>query len=279
LLKEVYLDALRNREKKVSRIKDANHPRIVAEASSRWISYEPVQQKCESAGVDSSWNKRAFQGLNLYVIDAVAVTSANKVLASEFEDELADSARRDSLESKAMLMEASVAQKAAEKKEADIICIDGSLAARTNAKGFATASDVVKKYGSSVFVSKSSESRAQFDMLGSKAGDIYYYNQASGRATGFSAPVKVKSEFAEIYEVYARLKEHTPIVRIEVLGSATEQEVKDLMNKLSYHSVGGYPYCLKLAHNNCKVSNDDIDKLVGIFSLQNEQGARDALGE
>ncbi|MEM2139962.1 DNA double-strand break repair nuclease NurA [Nitrososphaera sp.] len=279
MLREVYLDALRNREKKVSKIKDANHGRIVAEASSRWIPYEPVQQKCESAGVDSSWNKRAFQGLNLYVIDAVAVTSANKVLASEFEDELADSARRDSLESKAMLMEASVAQKAAEGKEADVICIDGSLVARTNGKGLSVAGDMVKKYGSSVFISKSSESRGQFGALGSRAGDIYYYNRASNHATGFSAPVEVKSEFAQIFEVYARLKEHTPMVRIEVLGSTSEQELKSLLDRLSYHSVGGYPYCLKLAHNNCKVSNDDIDKLVSIFSLQHEQGARDALDE
>lgn len=279
MLKEVYLDALRNREKKVSKIKGANHERIVSEALSRWIPYTPMQVRCESAGVDSSWNKRAFQGLNLYVIDAVAVTSANKLLAIEFEDELVDSARRDSLESKAMMMEASVAQKAAEKQETDIICIDGSLAARTNGKGISKASDMVKKAGNSVFISKSSESRAQFGEMGSRAGDIYYYNRASGHATGFSMPAQVKSDYAQIFEVYARLKEHTPMLRIEVLGNAGEQELKDLMNKLSYHSVGGYPYCLKLAHNNCKVSNDDIDNLVGIFSLQNEQGARDALDE
>lgn len=279
MLKEVYLDALRNREKKVSKIKDANHERIVSEALSRWTPYTPAQVRCESAGVDSSWNKRAFQGLNLYVIDAVAVTSANKLLAIEFEDELADSARRDSLESKAMMMEASVAQKAAEKQETDVICIDGSLAARTNGKGISIASDMVKKHGNSIFISKSSESRAQFGEMGSRAGDIYYYNRASGHGTGFSRPMQVKSDYAKIFEVYARLKEHTPMLRIEVVGSAGNQELKDLMNKLSYHSVGGYPYCLKLAHNNCKVSNDDIDKLVSIFSLQNEQGARDALDE
>ncbi len=279
MLKEVYFDALRNREKKIAKIRDANHPRILAEASSRWISYEPAQKKCESAGVDSSWNKRAFQGLNLYVITAVAVTSTNKVLASEFEDDLADSARRDSLESKAMLMEASVAQKAAAKREIDIVCIDGSLVARTNGKSLAIASEMVNKYGSSVYVSKSSESRTQFGALGSRAGDIYYYNHSSNHATGFSMPIEIKSAFTPIYEVYARLKDHTPMLRIELLGSPTEQELKSLLDKLCYHSVGGYPYCLKLAHNNCKVSNGDIDKLVSIFSLQNEQGARDALDE
>ena len=48
---------------------------------------------------------------------------------------------------------------------------------------------------------------------------------------------------------------------------------------MRYHSVAGYPYCLKLAHNKCKISNEDIDRLASIFSLQHEQGARDALNE
>jgi hypothetical protein len=279
LLKEVYLDALKNREKKVSKIKAGNHDRILAEASSKWTSYLPEAVPCSSAGIDSSWNKRAFQGLNLYVIDAVAVTNTNEILAKDYEVDIVDSARRDFLETNAMAMEAKVASLAAETRKADIICIDGSLAARTNGKNLAYASDMVKKHGDSIFISKNSESRAQFGELGSRAGDIYYYNLASRHETGFSCPVEVRTGFTRLYEVYARLKEHTPMVRIEVSGSASEQELKALMNRLSYRSVGGYPYCLKLAHINCKVSNDDIDKLVSIFSLQHEQGARDALGE
>jgi NurA-like 5'-3' nuclease len=51
------------------------------------------------------------------------------------------------------------------------------------------------------------------------------------------------------------------------------------LNKLRYHSVAGYPYCLKLAHNTCKISNEDIDRLASIYGLQNEQGARDVLNE
>jgi NurA-like 5'-3' nuclease len=60
---------------------------------------------------------------------------------------------------------------------------------------------------------------------------------------------------------------------------ASEQEIKNLMDLLRYHSISGYPYCLKLAHKNCKISNEDIDRLASIYSLQNEQGARDALNE
>ena len=111
MLKEVFLGALRDKEVKISKIKDSNFHKILAEASSRWISYEPVPEICESVGIDSSWNRRPFQGLQLYVIDAVAVTSTNRILAMEWEEDIVGSARSEPLESRAMVMEASVAQK------------------------------------------------------------------------------------------------------------------------------------------------------------------------
>jgi NurA-like 5'-3' nuclease len=92
-------------------------------------------------------------------------------------------------------------------------------------------------------------------------------------------PIEVQSRNPCVFETYARLREHTPIVRIEIIGAAGEQEVKRMLDMLRYHSVAGYPYCLKLAHDNCKISNEDIDRLACIFSLQHEQGARDALNE
>jgi hypothetical protein len=279
LLKEVYLDALRNKESKISKIKDSSYPDIVAEAKSRWISYSPSPVSCESAGVDSSWNKRAFQGLNLYVVDAVAVTSKNKILATAFAVDVAESARQETLESMAMSMEAKVAQEAAEKKEADIVCIDGSIIPRLNKRKSEIAQEMVKQFGESIFVAKSSESRAQFISMGSKAGDIYYYNHATGSSTGFSMPAPAPSEYVRMHEIYARLREHTPIIRIEIAGNSSEIEIKAMLDKLAYHSVGGYPYCLKLAHNNCKISNDDIERIASILSLQHEHGARDALND
>jgi NurA-like 5'-3' nuclease len=74
-----------------------------------------------------------------------------------------------------------------------------------------------------------------------------------------------------------------PVVRIEVIrgarGLGEQDAIKEIISMLRYHSVSGYPYCLKLAHKTCKVSNEDIDRLASIYSLQNEQGARDALNE
>jgi NurA-like 5'-3' nuclease len=91
----------------------------------------------------------------------------------------------------------------------------------------------------------------------------------------------METEFrhAPLYEVYARLRAHTPMIRIEVLGEPNKQEITRILDRLRYKSVTGYPYCLKLAHNTCKISNEDIDRLASIFGLQHEQGARDALNE
>jgi len=260
------------------KIKDSGYNAILSEAESRWVSYDPVPEKCESAGIDSSWNKRAFQGLNLYVIDAVAVTSTNEILATDHFYDISESARQEVLESKAMLMEAQLAQKVPEKKNVDIVCIDGSLVSRLTRSTADAAADMVTRCARATFISKSSESRLQFSSLGSKAGDIYYYGHTT-KSTGFSMPMQTNLRYAEVYEVYARLRDQAPIVRIEVVGATSEQEIKQLLNKMRYHSVAGYPYCLKLAHNNCKITNEDIDRLASIFNLQMEQGARDALNE
>lgn len=275
MFNEILLDAIKNRETKIAKLRDAQYPDIIKEASSRWINYEPRPKKCESVGVDSSWNKREFQGLQLYVVTAIAITSSNRILAAKHDFDIIVPARKDHLESKAMAMEADVTQKALESKS-DIVCVDGSIIARMESKPDSAS----EKYGDAVFVAKTSNSRLQFRNLGSRAGDIFYYGHL-GRTAGFSRPVKTEFRQLPVFEVYVRLKDDTPVVRLELVGKwdEREEEIKTILDMLVYHSVSGYPYCLKLAHNNCKVSNEDIDRLASIFRLQNEQGARDALNE
>lgn len=278
MLKQVYLDALKTKDQKISRLKDSNYASIAKQARGNWNQYRPSPVPCRTAGIDSSWNKRAYQGLNLYVVDAVAISSTNDIIASDYVDDIAESARNEALETKAMSMEALVAQQAGESGRADVVCVDGSIVARLNKRG-AAALDEAKKYRGAIFVAKSSESRAQFGSFGSRAGDIYYYNRASNSSSGYTTPFVVNTPYGTVSEVYARLRESTPMVRLEILGGAGSQEVTGVLDRLCYHSVAGYPYCLKLAHNACKVTDQDIDRIASIFSLQNEQGARDALNE
>ena len=79
--------------------------------------------------------------------------------------------------------------------------------------------------------------------------------------------------------IYARLSDSTPLIKIELLGdNHTEDEVKSILDKLYKASVGGYPYALKLAHNNCKISSADLAKLVSLYGISNEIGSREVLG-
>jgi NurA-like 5'-3' nuclease len=51
-----------------------------------------------------------------------------------------------------------------------------------------------------------------------------------------------------------------------------------VLNKIYKNSISGYPYSLKLAHNNCKISGKDLAKLASIHGLSNEIGSREVLG-
>jgi len=55
-------------------------------------------------------------------------------------------------------------------------------------------------------------------------------------------------------------------------------ELRKFSNKLFKTSVGGYPYSLKLAHNNCKISDKELGKMVSLLGLSNEIGSREVLG-
>ena len=108
------------------------------------------------------------------------------------------------------------------------------------------------------------------------AGDIFYYNHAT-TSPGFSK-IHEDSKFGNgmiISSVFARLAESLPLIKIELLGSGyTNDDFKLILNKILKNSIGGYPYALKLAHNNCKISGKDLTKLASIHGLSNEIGSR-----
>ena len=81
-----------------------------------------------------------------------------------------------------------------------------------------------------------------------------------------------------ISSTFVRLSNSTPIIKLEFLGEQYDNEIKSVMNKLYKTSVGGYPYALKLAHNNCKISDKELAKMVSLLGLSNEIGSREVLG-
>ncbi|TBR25317.1 MAG: DNA double-strand break repair nuclease NurA, partial [Candidatus Nitrosotenuis sp.] len=164
----------------------------------------------------------------------------------------------------------------------DITLMDGSLYSQfmTRQSGLThTILKIMAKKQNVVFVAKTSNTRMQFLDLESLAGDIFYYNHAT-KTPGFSR-VYVDKKFGKdkaISSIYARLSDSTPLIKIEMLGdSHTEDEIRSLLDKLYKNSVGGYPYALKLAHNNCKISSADLGKLVSLYGISNEIGSREVL--
>ena len=288
MLHAIYLDALGRVEGNMSHVMDSSYQYIVEAALSCWNDYEPASKECESVGVDSSWNKRSFQGLDLYVVDAVSVDSKNEIVGAEWDTGLRI-IRSEVLESKALFMESRVTETAIEKKDVDIISIDGSLASRfinNKPDDIMRILDILKRKNNVIFVSKNSDTKTQFASMGAKAADIFYFNHIGNSSAGFSTPFvnnQTNQEHGNIIEIYARLKECTPLTKIEISDMTASQinnaEIKKILDMLSFHTVSGYPYCLKLAHQNCKISKRDIDRLVSFYGLKNEAESRDPLNE
>lgn len=287
MLHAIYLDAIDSVQNNVSSVMDSNYNNILDAALSCWNEYEPIPKTCESVGVDSSWNKRSFQGLDLYAIDAISVNFENEILGAQWDTGLRV-IRNEILESKALFMESKVTEIATKKRDIDIICIDGSLTSRfhqNNNDDIMQIIDIIKKNDNVLFVSKNSDTKTQFSSLGAKAADIFYFNHI-GSSAGFSTPFRnnqTSQEHRNVTEIYARLKECTPITKIEIsdmtISQITNTEVKKLLDMLSFNTVAGYPYCLKLAHQNCKISKRDMDRLIGLYRLKNETRSRDPLNE
>jgi hypothetical protein len=162
------------------------------------------------------------------------------------------------------------------------VILDGSLYSQFLTRQTSLGSSIttaIKKRNNVIFISKTSSARKQFERLGSMAGDIFYYNHAV-KTPGFSrifadislGPGKVVSY------VYARLRDSTPLIKVELLGANhTDDEIRSLLDMITKNSVGGYPYSLKLAHENCKISNSDLARLVSLYGLGNEIGSREVL--
>lgn len=286
LLPGLYLDAITNKEKNLSEIHGDMFEDLLKIASSRWIDYEPVKKPAFSVGVDSSWNKKSFQGIDLFVIDSVTVSSFNNILCSKWDYGI-DNVTGDSLSSKAMEMEIDLSVLVVEQNP-DILCIDGSIISNLvhnkSAKYLNKVQNLVErcKKTNIVFISKNSTSKNQFKGYGSRVADIYYFNKL-GFKTGFSLATKNSyiSTMFDVTEIYARISTYVPLIKIEIVNKPdiSIPEIQDLIDILYYHSIKGYPYCLKLAHQACKITNNDLKRLASLYGLKNEYGSRDSLNE
>jgi len=278
MLNSVLKDAIQKREETLSILKGPQFEQIVKQAKSNWIEFTPVKEEIIASGIDSSFNSTKFQGAELWAVTAVSVKSDGDILVDLHDHGLDSNPELASLASK---MEIDACVSSVDK--ADLVLMDGSLYSQflTRQKSLADLlANTIEQKNNVVFISKTSNTKKQFEDLGAIAGDIFYYNHAT-TSSGFSK-IHEDSKFGKdkmISSVFARLSESLPLIKIELLGSGyQDNDFKSILNKILKNSIAGYPYALKLAHNNCKISNKDLTKLASIHGLSNEIGSREVLG-
>jgi len=278
MLNSVLKDAIKKRDETLSILKGPKFEQIVKEAKSNWIDFSPTKQDVIAAGIDSSFNSTKFQGAELWAVTAVSVKSDGEILVDLHKHGLDSSPELAGLASR---MEIDACQESVDK--ADLVLMDGSLYSQflTRQKPLANSLvNTITKKNNVIFISKTSNTKKQFENLGAIAGDIFYYNHATV-SPGFSK-IHEDTKFGNsmiISSVFARLAESLPLIKIELLGSGyADNDFKLILNKILNNSIGGYPYALKLAHNNCKISGKDLAKLASIHGLSNEIGSREVLG-
>jgi len=277
MLNSVLKDAIKKRDETLSILKGPEFERIIKQAKSNWVEFSPTKQDVAAAGIDSSFNSTKFQGAELWAVTAVSVKSDGEILVDLHEHGLDSSPELASLASK---MEIDACQQSVD--NADLVLMDGSLYSQflTRQKSLSDSLvNTITRKNNVVFISKTSNTKKQFENLGAIAGDIFYYNHAT-ISPGFSK-IHEDPKFGSnmiISSVFARLAESLPLIKIELLGSGyADNDFELILNKILKNSVGGYPYALKLAHNNCKISNKDLAKLASIHGLSNEIGSREVL--
>ena len=274
MLNSVLKDAIKKRDETLSILKGPKFEQIIKQAKANWIDFSPTKQDVAAAGIDSSFNSTKFQGAELWAVTAVSVKSDGEILVDLHEHGLDSNPELASL---ASTMEIDACEESIDK--ADLVLMDGSLYSQflTRQKSLANSLvNIITKNNNVVFISKTSNTKRQFEDLEPIAGDIFYYNHAT-ISPGFSK-IHEDSKFGNnmiVSSVFARLAESLPLIKIELLGSGyTDNDFKLILNKILKNSVGGYPYALKLAHNNCKISGRDLTKLASIHGLSNEIGSR-----
>jgi len=209
MLNSVLKDAIKKRDETLSILKGPKFEQIVKEAKSNWVDFSPTKQDVIAAGIDSSFYSTKFQGAELWAVTAVSVKSDGEILVDLLELGLDSNPELASLASR---MEIDACQESVDK--ADLVLMDGSLYSQflTRLKTQANSHvNTITKKNNVVFISKTSNTKKQFEDLGAIAGDIFYYNHATV-TSGFSK-IHEDTKFGRdmtISSVFARLAESLP---------------------------------------------------------------------
>ena len=174
MLSSVYLDAVRKRDTTLLALQDSTYEDIIEKAKTGWTEYSPSKADSRIIGVDASYNSIKYQGLDLWVVTAVAVGADNSVVFEMHDNGLG--LVKNSLSLMANNMEVKACKGAL--GNADLILMDGSIHSKTLKDKYDTRiPKLFLENQNIVFVSKSYEFGIWLYSC-----DIFYYSHASRKA-------------------------------------------------------------------------------------------------
>lgn len=241
-------------------------------AQNNWIDYTPRTSQKKLCAIDSSNNTANLSVLPLSAVQSVSMTKNGDCIFEESRIGFDQNPDQESLILECNAITASV------QKSFDLTLVDGAL---YSAAAIPSIWELHTNHMSELFdakivyVSKSSLSKLS---LQGPLTDRYYYTNAT-MSPGFSTPTidKTYSKTKAITSTFVRLAENTPILKLEFLGEHDENQIKSTINDMSQTVVGGYPYELVLAHQECLIQNQDMNELLSIFGLSAQERAREVL--
>ncbi len=239
-----------------------------------------IKNNYKLIGIDSSFNLIPYDGFYLYAITCVAVNNDGSLASKpkceisidtlEYKEGNTRINPKIVLSSKCMELEYKMIKECINKD--DLILVDGSLQARMydmhtrKLIGFYEYSKDILGRDDIIFIAKRTDSR---ERLNGKLGDIYYFNHATQDA-GYSEPYSDDNNGITI--VYARFADNLPCLKVEFTLRADDQMIIDRLLAIKNNSLSGYPYILKLAHDSCKISNDDMYKIATLLGIREVKG-------
>ncbi len=248
-----------------------------------WIDYKPHQDVLEVVGIDSSFNRPAISGFNIGAVSCVAENSqreeyyaAHKII------------RQHDLSEVSRELEATAIRNIANRDDVTLLLVDGSIFSfLTNGNLSQMLEPVIDKLRRHkvLFVSKTSNAKSDLtkDL---PCADIFYWNRLTA-TTGFSVPL-VDTSFGtnkQIISTYVRLEEHSPVLKMEMLATNDTTEMRNdptmeickALDKMAGICLDGYPAPLRHAHEDVKISSEDIDEAETIWGFSHFMGSREPL--
>ena len=270
--------ASERKNENIDKLTSKEFKETVKKAKEMWIEFIPKKEPCKIVAIDSSYAEKKYQGMKLYGIDVFASDENGEKIFEKSDVNIA-TGEEDKVASNAAMFEMIALENTVDK--ADFVLVDGSVLSHN----FRTKEDeekiipILENHQNIIFVAKTSNSRTHFDAT---FADVMYFNHAS-KKTGMTKILKTigtrfTSKNITISYVYARLAADTQLLKIEMFGDGhTEEDFKHVIDHISYKWKHGYPYALKLAHNNCEIHVKDLEVIASDYGLRHEIGSREAV--